>query len=116
MVKKVALTKWFLFCEDAHSNEVVALAIDGLHGASTDFKLMMCADGVERCLYKVPDYQFGNQFLRSQYQLKAKFQLFTSQNDGKPKAWKSIVRQSKPKISEIRRKSEAIKKSALMPR
>lgn len=107
-------TKWFLHCKDGDSNESVAEAMSGLHGIN-NFKLTKCADGVPRYLYEVSDYQFAKRFVNRNKNL---FEMFTSQNDGKPKAWETVVRNKTPKISlaEIRIKSNAIVRSALQHR
>lgn len=76
-------TTWFLFCEDAHSNEVVAQALDGLQ-ASSEFKKHDCADGMERRLYEVPDHSFASRMYRSRSDLKTNLQIFRAQDGGKP--------------------------------
>lgn len=116
MTKKTN-TKWFIHCLDSASNEFVAEATSGLYGTDK-FRLTICADGVKRYLYEVPDFQFANRLFLSQKQLQAKLQIFTSQNDGKPKAWETVVRNKTPKISlaEIRRGSAVIVRSALQHR
>lgn len=109
---KKANTKWFLHCTDDTSNESVAESIGGLHGTTNGFKLTKCADGVPRYLYEVSDYQFAKRFVNRSKKL---FKMFTSQNDGKPKAWEAIVKNKKSKISfsEIKKRSDAIVQSAL---
>jgi hypothetical protein len=106
-------TKWFLFCEDAHSNEVVSRTILETQGAVTDFKWRLCADGNKRPLYEVPDYQFANRLWKSQKQLAAKLQIFTSRNEEQPKAWAKIIKKKKPLLKTIKERSDAIKKGAL---
>jgi len=115
---KIRNTKWFIHCLDSASNEFVARAMDGLHGTTDKFKLTMCSDGIKHHLYEVPDYKFANRLFLSQGQLRAKLQIFTSQNDGKPKAWETVVKKKKQKIGlpEIKRRSDAIVRSALQHR
>lgn len=102
-------TKWFLCCDDAHSNEVVARALDGLH-AVDGFKEHECADGKMRSLYDVPEYSFAARMWRSQAELKAKLKIFRSQNNGKPAEWKFPKKKTLlDKLKEVKRKSDLIK-------
>ena len=114
MTKK-SNTKWFVYCIGGAGNESVAEAISGLHGATTDFKFMKCSDGEERPLYEVPNYKFAKLFTNRSEKM---FRIFTSQNDGRPKSWETVVKNKKPKnsLAEIRRKSNAIVRSALQHR
>lgn len=103
-------TKWFLFCEDAHSNEVVSQALNGLQTID-EFKFHTCNDGVRRPLYEVPEYSFASRIWKSQKQLKAKVKIFRSQDGSKPTEWQFSTRQ-KPSLASLSKKSSKIKKAA----
>lgn len=111
-VKNVKTT-WFIFCEDAHSNEVVSTTLDGAQ-SNSEFSLMECVDGVKRHLYRVTGYSVASRLFKSQKQLKAKLQIFRSQNDGKPAVWEFIVKK-KPTLNQLKKKSDRIKLGATMP-
>lgn len=111
--EKKAKATWYIFCEDAHSNEVVSATLDGAQ-SNSEFSLMECADGVKRHLYRVTDYSVASRLFKSQKQLKAKLQIFRSQNDGKPVVWEFIVKR-KQTLSQLKKKSDHIKLGATMP-
>lgn len=112
MTKK-SNTKWFIHCKDDASNESVAEAIGGLHGTTTNFKLMECSDDVPRYLYEVSDYQFAKRFVNRNKQL---FEMFVSTDDGKPKDCGFLDKKKKITLTKIRKESKAIVRSALQHR
>ena len=99
-------TTWFLFCEDAHSNEVVAEALNGLQ-CTSEFKEHLCADGKRRHLYEVPEYSFAKRFFDSQKSLKAKLVIYKSSEGEKPTEWKFPKRATS--LDKLKRKSAQIK-------
>ena len=104
-------TTWFLFCADAHSNEVVAETLQGLQATPELAKEQECADGKKRYLYEVPDYAFASRLWKSQKQLKANLTIFRSQDGGKPAEWKFIQRK-KVSLGTIKKKSDTLKAKA----
>jgi len=102
------ITTWLLFCADAHTNEVVSTALNGLQ-ATDSFKEYLCADGKKRYLYGVPDYSFAARIWRSQKQLNVSVLIFRSQNNGKPDAWK-FPEKRKLTLPAIILKSNQLKK------
>lgn len=105
-------TKWFLYCEDAHSNEVVAEALNGLQSTS-EFKEHECADGKKRHLYEVPEYSFARRFFSSQRALKAKFEIYKSTDGAKPSLWnfpKGVTT-----LDKLKKKSDEIKNKLKKP-
>lgn len=110
-------TTWYLYAENAHSNEVVSQTLDGLQTIN-EFKKHVCADGKQRHLYKVPDHAFASRMHKSQTTLCAKFKIFRSQNDGAPTEvdFDALARKKrKPTLSSLEEKSGAIKLGAMMP-
>lgn len=99
---------WYLYCADAHSNEVVAQTLNGLQSTS-EFKQHLCADGKKRELYEVPDYSFAARLWRSQKQLKAYLTVFVSEDGQKPREWK-FPKKKKATLDKLKKESAAIKK------
>lgn len=111
-------TTWYLYAENAHSNEVVAQTLDGLQTIN-EFKKHLCADGKQRHLYKVPDHAFASRMYKSQTALSAKFKIFRSQNDGAPAEVNLDAlakKKRKPSLPSLKEKSESIKLGAMMPK
>ncbi len=101
-------TTWFLFCADAHSNEVVAGTLNGLQASPEIAKEHECSDGKKRYLYEVPDYAFASRLHKSQKQLKATLTIFRSQDGGKPAEWK-FSQKKKVSLGSIQKKSDQLK-------
>ena len=99
-------TKWFLFCGDAHSNEVVAQALNGLQ-STPEFKEHLCADEKKRYLYEVPEYSFAKRLYDSQKSLKAKLAIYKSTDEAKPGEWKFPKRATT--LDKLKKKSDEIK-------
>lgn len=101
-------TTWFLFCADAHSNEVVAATLQGLQASAEIAKEHECADGKKRYLYEVPEYSFASRLLKSQKDLKATLVIFRSQDGGKPAKWQ-FSQKKKVSVGSIKKKSDQLK-------
>lgn len=108
-------TKWFLYCADAHTNEVVSTTLNGLQ-TTGDFKKHECADGKERMLYEVPDYSFAARMWRSQKQLKVKLTIFRNHDDGKPDKWAFPEKSPKGAPSPMDRKKSPQRATAIHQR
>ena len=102
-------TTWYIHCLNTHTNELIAEALKGLQSS---FGEQECADGVKRPLYMVPEYSFVSKVYKSRKQLYAKFEIFRSQNDGKPTLWKFEIKK-KISLKQIKGRSDTLKQKAL---
>ena len=110
------VTTWFLFCKDAHSNEVVSSTLLGLQSVS-EYKERCCADGIKRHLYQMPSYQMASQLFKSQKELNANLHIFKACGNQPPEQWKFETK-GKVTLNQIIARSNtfkvgASKKSAL---
>ena len=112
------ITTWYIYPADAHSNEVVAQAMQGLQTTDTA-KDYLCNDQKTRFLYRMPDHSYATRFMKSQKQLSADFKLFRSQGNSLPgevNLEKMKRSKAKPTIASLKKASDAIKLAATMPK
>lgn len=100
-MKKEVDTRWYIHPKDAHTNEVLSTALEGLNNAEK-FETKECADGKKRQLVEVKDYAFVSRLSRSKKSLCILFEVFRSQGNGKPAPWKFLKR-PKPTLERLKK-------------
>jgi hypothetical protein len=81
--KNYAQTRWYIFTKDSHSNEVLAQALRELPG-SYECSLTECADGKQRHLWEIPDYDFVRRLKKSAGNAAISFDVLCSNFNQKP--------------------------------
>ena len=104
-------TRWYLFCKDAHSNEIISRILDELYSID-EFKEYTCNDDKNRHLYHIPEYSFAARIFRSNKQFATKLEIYCGKDGKKPTEWKFAI-PKKISVAVITAKSNIIKKSAL---
>jgi hypothetical protein len=85
-------TRWYMYSKDAHTNEVIAEALDGLNSVEK-FSNLECENGDRLPLCEAPDYNFVARLWRSRATLQIDFEIFRSQGNGKPSPWQFPIRE-----------------------
>ncbi len=102
--KRKAVTVWFLHAKDAHSNEVISRAFYESQTMNT-CKEHLCSDGKSRYLYEVENYSVALRFYKSQRHLSASFEIYRTQDNGKPGKF-IFATPAKPTLKSIKAKSD----------
>ncbi len=83
---KQRVTTWYVYPRNADTNEVLSSALSGLH-SQEKFSTIECAGGEKRELVEVPNYAFVSRLYKSRTALRLDFQVYRSQDGGKPDVW-----------------------------
>ncbi len=85
----------------SHTNEMITQRLAVLYGSGREHAAMPCADGKERGLIDVPDFNFVSNLIKDKSGLQIEFEVFISIDGAKPKRWK---------LAEVKKKLRVTKK------
>lgn len=85
MVKGQKKYTWYVEPEDAHTNQIIGEEM-GVKCEENSARNLKCADEQEHNLWRCPTFQFLNQLIKNQIQLKLKFKIFNQRGNSQIRA------------------------------